>query len=112
MGVSIPILFASLLASGLVGFTTAEKSVVNLYNGPGCAFPATAFIGTCEANCFQFGFDSVWTVAGTDDLVCITYKDDNCLLLETPNDKGAASSGSGKCAETPGGKSLKCFSGC
>lgn len=48
MGVSIPILFASLLASGLVGFTTAEKSVVNLYNGPGCAFPATAFIGTCE----------------------------------------------------------------
>ncbi|KXT17985.1 hypothetical protein AC579_9640 [Pseudocercospora musae] len=92
---------------------SADKSKVDLYTGGGCAYPVKplqSFVGTCEGNCYQWSsFDSVNLVAGSDGVRCHIYRDSDCSdeIVDT-GDVGS----DGKCSDSAGANSIKCYSGC
>ncbi|EJF64324.1 hypothetical protein BD309DRAFT_304413 [Dichomitus squalens] len=66
---------------------------------------------TCEGNCFQADFSSVFVSGdGTFGTDCTLYSDANCSVEQT--DSGNVVVGAGKCASAPNAKSMKCFYRC
>ncbi|KAJ7586186.1 hypothetical protein C8J56DRAFT_788019 [Mycena floridula] len=90
----------------------AEGECVHYYCGADCDAPGElgSYVPTCEGNCFQFNsFDSLFVrgngILGTD---CVFYSYINCQneILDTGNEIN------GKCVNSPGAQSQRCFYNC
>lgn len=88
------------------------QACVSVYAGGGCdtANYLLNYVPTCEGNCYQYPFGSVYLQGsfayGVD---CHLYSDDNCQneVADSGNVLGKG------CTNAPGsGKSMKCYHNC
>ena len=111
----------------------ANGECVKYYSNDQCKGDVVgSYKPTCEGNCYQAPFSSVFVSGdGTFGTDCVLYSDADCSIEQTVSpafcrvnhelcvltriddqDSGNVVVGAGKCASAPNAKSMKCFYRC